>query len=140
MSVQNISKSSFKSQEEKSMDMEELVNVNNFSQCVTQIDIQAENGSILGRSSCSYIHFEPNEDDEEKRFGRAHVEVDGKRVTLQNIRTLIKEKVELKKHIAETKKSCRKLTNQIKAERNKCQIRRQDLRTIRSLLQKYSED
>ena len=139
MSKQDNSESPVDSEEDLIMDFE-LDDDNTFSQNVTYIDIQGHDASVLGSSSSIRSQFEPNGADEQKRFECNHLELDGKIFTKQDIRNLIQEKQSLKQHLDVTKKFFRMLKEQVDEERRKCHIRKEDLRIIQSLLQRYSED
>ena len=109
--------------------------------CENVTDIAIEPVAVTNLEFSSKIGelFEPNAADEPKRFGCYHLEVDGKAMTTRDVQELIEEIEELKKTLRSARKSCRSLRTQLKDERRKSKIRRDDFRSMQSLLQKYSE-
>ena len=138
MSIQNISESPIKSQEDNEMDFE-LVD-DPVLEIETQIEIQGDDTISLEISQSSQTQLCPKEADEQKRFARTHLEVNGKKITSYDIKALIQEKKELQMNLDYTGKMCRVLKNQINDEKRKCRIQRQDFKIMHSLLQRYSED
>ena len=104
------------------------------------IEIKSERVSGLDRSSSSQVQFEPNEVDQQKRFGCMHVEVDGKKYTKNDIRNLIKADEDMAINLDMTRKCCSLLRKRLKDERRKRRVRREDFRQMNMLLLRYSED
>ena len=138
MSIQHISESPIKSQEDNEMDFE-LVD-DPVLENETQIEIKGDDTISLEISQSSQTQLCPNEADEQKRFARTYLEVNGQKITSDGIKALIQEKKVLQMNLDYTGKMCRVLKNQINDEKRKCRIQRQDFKIMHSLLQRYSED
>ena len=123
-----------KSQQEENMDNKPILSLS------PQGQIYSEISSSFGRSNSSQLEFEPNEADEQKRFGCKHLEVEGKIYTGLDVKNLLAEMEEMKTNLSWTRKCCSVLRKQLKDERRKCKIRREDFRLMHGLLQRYSDD
>ena len=84
----------------------------------SQIEILSQEPDLI-KSTSSQLQFNPNEADEQKRFGRPNIEVDGKKFTKVDIRNLLKENEELKINLGYTRRCCSLLRKQLKDERRK---------------------
>ena len=128
-----------KSQEVMNMDFE-IVDNNHVSVSVSQINIEAEDApeSIVGVSS-SQISIPANKKDLQKIFGRPHVEIHGKRWSKKEILDLVAKNKELMDNLNTARQSNRKLVKQIRDEKQKCRIRREDLRMMKIILNRYTD-
>ena len=128
-----------KSQEEMNMDFE-IVNDNHASVSASQVNIEAQDDPdrVVGVSS-SQIKIPPNKKDLRKIFGRPHVEVDGKKWSKTEILDLVAKNKELEDNVKKARLSNQKLVKQIRDEKNKCRIRREDLRMMKIILNRYTD-
>ena len=128
-----------KSQEEMNMDFE-IVNDNHASVSASQVNIEAQDDPdrVVGVSS-SQIKIPPNKKDLRKIFGRPHVEVDGKKWSKTEILDLVAKNKELEDNVNKARLSNQKLVKQIRDEKNKCRIRREDLRMMKIILNRYTD-
>ena len=130
--------SAMKSKEE--MDMEfEIVDDINAGLSVSQVNIKTEDDPerILGVSS-SQISIPQNKKDLRKVFGRPYVEIDGKKWNKTEIMALVSKNKELEANLCTARLSNRKLVKEIREEKRKCRIRKEDLKMMKIILNRYT--
>ena len=131
--------SAMKSKEE--MDMEfEIVDDINVGLSVSQVNIKTEDDPerILGVSS-SQITIPQNKKDLQKVFGRPYVEIDGKQWNKTDIMALVSKNKELEANLCTARLSNRKLVKEIREEKRKCRIRKEDLKMMKIILNRYTD-
>ena len=118
----------------------EIVDDNHVSLSVSQVNIETEDDPerVVGVSS-SQITIPPNKKDLKKLFGRPHVEIDGKEWTKADIVDLVAKNKELEPNLSTARQSNRKLVKEIREEKKKCRIRKEDLRMMKIILNRYTD-
>ena len=118
----------------------EIVDDNHVSLSVSQVNIETEDDPerVVGVSS-SQITIPPNKKDLKKLFGRPHVEIDGKKWSKTDIVDLVAKNKELEGNLSTARQSNRKLVKEIREEKKKCRIRKEDLRMIKIILNRYTD-